>query len=208
MLCDISIMATNAVVKGPTAERVASNVKALRLERRLTLAELADRMTRVGRPILVTGLSKLESGDRRVDVDDLVALAIALEVTPNRLLLTPSAAEDERISLSGPTLPPLPTAQVWKWATGEARMPDMFDQRDPLREVVWSTEFARENRPHDPPMDNHGWSQHGEALRALVDAAFAARDDGLSFAQIVGHIRWEFIRADRRMQRATTIEEG
>ena len=52
----------------------------------MSLQELSDRLTQVGRPILPSGLSKIESGDRRVDVDDLVGIAAALGVMPDRLL--------------------------------------------------------------------------------------------------------------------------
>ena len=69
----------------------AVNVRQVRGERRLTLDDVRDRLTELGRPILKTGLSKIETGERRVDVDDLLALALALETTPNRLLLDASA---------------------------------------------------------------------------------------------------------------------
>jgi transcriptional regulator with XRE-family HTH domain len=52
----------------------------------------SDRLTRVGRPILPSGLSKIESGDRRVDVDDLVGIAAALGVMPDRLLRAPDGS--------------------------------------------------------------------------------------------------------------------
>jgi hypothetical protein len=51
-----------------------------------------DRLTRVGCPILPSGLSKIESGDRRVDVDDLVGIAAALSVMPDRLLRAPDGS--------------------------------------------------------------------------------------------------------------------
>jgi transcriptional regulator with XRE-family HTH domain len=37
--------------------------------------------------ILLSGLTRIERGERRVDVDDLLALSVVLGVTPNRLLL-------------------------------------------------------------------------------------------------------------------------
>jgi transcriptional regulator with XRE-family HTH domain len=44
------------------------------------------RLAALGRPILPSGLSKIEQSTRRVDVDDLVALADALRTVPSRLL--------------------------------------------------------------------------------------------------------------------------
>lgn len=56
-------------------------------------AELAE----VDHPIHRTGLHKIETGDRRVSVDDLVALALALDVTPGELLFG-APLEPEQVS--------------------------------------------------------------------------------------------------------------
>lgn len=65
---------------------VATNVRALRQKRGYSLNDLSERMTLTSRPILSTGLHRLERGQRRVDVDDLVALAAALDVSVTTLL--------------------------------------------------------------------------------------------------------------------------
>ena len=72
---------------GVASQRVARNVRLLRQGRGLTYVALSARLTEIGHPILDTGLMKLEKGNRRVDTDDLVALAEALEVEPGALLL-------------------------------------------------------------------------------------------------------------------------
>lgn len=71
---------------GPIGTQVMANVSGLRRARRMTLVELSDRLTRAGRPIPPLGLSRLEAGERRVDVDDLVALAQVFNVSPAELL--------------------------------------------------------------------------------------------------------------------------
>lgn len=58
--------------------------------------ELAERLEKVGRPIPVLGLRRIESEERRVDADDLVALAIVLNVSPVRLLMPYTIDEDDR----------------------------------------------------------------------------------------------------------------
>ena len=63
---------------GPTGARVGRRLNELRRERGLTLGDLADKLKELGRPILLSALSKIEKGQRRVDVDDLVALALAV----------------------------------------------------------------------------------------------------------------------------------
>jgi transcriptional regulator with XRE-family HTH domain len=80
-------MAANEVVHGPASRRVVENVKRLRHERSWSLERLSKEMTEAGRPILSTGLNRLEQGRRRIDVDDLVALAAVLEVSPITLML-------------------------------------------------------------------------------------------------------------------------
>lgn len=117
MGADFPIMGTRAVASGPIGERIRHRVAALREDRRLTLAQLSERLGELGRPILPSGLSKIENGERRVDVDDLVALALALDTTPNALLL-PAEAD------AGTPAPLTPAFtrdadKAWRWACGD-----------------------------------------------------------------------------------------
>jgi transcriptional regulator with XRE-family HTH domain len=109
-------MGTHAVQKGPVADRIAENVKVLRQRRRLSHRELSQRLTEVGRRILPSGLVKIEDGSRRVDVDDLVALALALRVPLPRLLL-PGTDTGTPVELTADTS--LEFAEAWRWARGE-----------------------------------------------------------------------------------------
>lgn len=87
----------------------------LRRTRGYTLGELEARLTGVGRPILLSALSKIEKGQRRVDVDDLVALARVLDVSPNSLLLPSHTAIDAEVELTSSTT--LDAGTAWRWAT-------------------------------------------------------------------------------------------
>lgn len=131
--------------------RVAANVRALREERRLTLAQLSERMERAGRPLIPQGLQKIEQGTRRVDADDLMALALALEVTPNRLLLD---AEADGADLQLTPEVEVPRVNAWHWACGET---STIEGRQNALERNFPTHvdgerFERECRPHDPPV--------------------------------------------------------
>lgn len=75
---------------GAAAERVAANVKRFRFARRLTTVQLAAAVTAEGRQMYATTVTKIEKLQRRVDVDDLVALAAALGVDPVLLLEEPA----------------------------------------------------------------------------------------------------------------------
>lgn len=68
---------------------MAFNVRRRRKKLGLSLLELSNRLTECRHPLSLKVLSKIENEDRSVDVDDLVALALALETTPARLLQDP-----------------------------------------------------------------------------------------------------------------------
>ncbi len=102
---------------GPTGKTVANNVKRLREKHGLEYTQLADRLAALKRPIPTLGLRRVEAGDRRVDADDLVALAIALGTNPNALLLPPSADAEHVLTVTAAGM--RPAWQVWKWARGE-----------------------------------------------------------------------------------------
>jgi transcriptional regulator with XRE-family HTH domain len=59
-------------------------------------AHLARLVSDAGRPMSASVLGKIESGARRADVDDLVALAAALEIPPARLLPGEADTDDEQ----------------------------------------------------------------------------------------------------------------
>lgn len=78
---------------GSAGEQVASNVRLIREAQRLTYVELAERLAETGRPIPVLGLRRIERGERRVDVDDLIALALVFGVRPEFLWAPPAECE-------------------------------------------------------------------------------------------------------------------
>lgn len=71
-----------------------------------------------------SAVAKIESGDRRVDVDDLAALAVALNVPVARLLL-PDVGEDEPVEVTPGRAVPMWSA--WQWATGQTTLADEED---------------------------------------------------------------------------------
>ena len=99
---------------GPVGGHVAANVKRLRESLPLTTEQLAERTTNYGRPMRGNTITKIEKGQRRVDVDDLAALALALETRPDALLL-PSTIVGE-IQLAE-TLT-VQAFSAWRWANG------------------------------------------------------------------------------------------
>lgn len=106
---------------GPIGVAVAHNVERLRESRNLSYAELSRRLTELGRPIAPLGLTRIRDRQRRVDVDDLVALALALDVSPTTLLLPDRPAVGT--SGSAPVTEggdDYTREQIWDWLIAEA----------------------------------------------------------------------------------------
>jgi len=85
----IAVMGTKVIPQGPTSEQVIANLSRLRRQMKLSFEQLSTRMEAAGRPLLPTGLHRMERGLRRIDVDDLTALAKALRVDTDALLRAP-----------------------------------------------------------------------------------------------------------------------
>lgn len=115
---------------GSVGQRLAKEVA--RLRGRTTVRELSARLSKLGRPILPSGITKIEQGSRRVDVDDLVALAVALKVTPTRLLLGPPPTD-------GPDDPA--HEEAWEWVDWED---SQGNKRAPIPLLRLAPELAME----------------------------------------------------------------
>lgn len=170
---------------GPTGVRLAGNIQSLRKERGLSYKELSARLADLGRDVPTLGLSRIEQEKRRVDADDLVALALALEVTPNRLLLTGTADSDQRIGLTANH--DATEGWAWTWASGEMLplVPWPPDMAEPISGDVDAhkrrVRFAKENNPRrDDVLSAEELIRHMAPLRQAAQAVHeAARQTGL-----------------------------
>lgn len=101
---------------GATGEAVRTNVRRLREAQNLGYAQLSRRLKTSGRAIPELGLRRIEDGERRVDADDLLALAAALNVSPTTLLMPKVVDADSPVETTG--LPEGTTAErLWRWMT-------------------------------------------------------------------------------------------
>lgn len=78
---------------GPAGNNVRRNVRRLREERYWGYRDVEERLARVGRVIPTLGLSAIDTGQRHVDVDDLVALAAVFDLSVEELLQPPADCE-------------------------------------------------------------------------------------------------------------------
>lgn len=158
----------------------------------MDLKALSVRLAELGQAIGVAQLSKLERAERRVDADELVALALALEVSPNLLLLPHEKPVSSEVGLTARISVAWDAA--WRWVTGARAIPLYvsrqavdFDHWDgpsddsPESRAYW---FPQVNRPHDPPVairleDVRGreteWAAVREAWRAAINSGLTER---------------------------------
>lgn len=107
-------MAGKEAELGPTGHTVAENIR--RLRGHVSYAELSRWLSDHRRPIPPLGLRRIEAGERRVDVDDLMAFASVFGVNANAILLPHEDGEREYLPTGAKT--PQPLARVWDWADG------------------------------------------------------------------------------------------
>ena len=109
---------------GPTGQRVAANLRELRRRiEGLTVNRMSERLkAEHGVSLQPSGLTRIERGERRVDVDELVAFAILLGVNPSALLLPRDAESDDEVELTRKARQRAWVA--WRWADGRLPLPE------------------------------------------------------------------------------------
>ena len=159
--------------------------------------QLAARLGELGRPMQASAVAKVETGDRRVDVDDLVAFAIALNVAPARLLV-PDVTEDAEVQPVASLT--VPAWSLWQWASGQhALAQEDDDQRDAdVRERELA--FADERPTWRRLKDQHPLAAAVRDLSWATDRALGeAASDATGTVKITAVDRWL-----RRVDRAVT----
>ncbi len=101
---------------------VAENVLRLRKQRGLTVRQLSERLAELGAPILASGITKIEQQQRKVDVNDLVALAAALNTSP-AVLLAPDVQEGEDRAVAVTPERVVKARDAWWWVTAARPLP-------------------------------------------------------------------------------------
>lgn len=158
---------TVRVVETPDAV-TARNVAELRALRGYSVRGLSERLAELGQPLLPSGITKIEKGARRVSVAELVALAMALGVSPVRLLL-PAERTDAPVQVTPNRSATWEAA--WRWAVGE--QPLDIDEPTPGDPRV--REFAEQNRPYERQPFTE------EVLHALVTREVAPWEIAMSY---------------------------
>lgn len=100
-----------------------NNIRTIREANRVTYVELSQRLEALGRPIAVLGLRRIEKGERRVDVEDLLALAQALGVHPIDLLV-PADGNGDPYTVTPGTVTTVTVARAWITGDGFLKEPE------------------------------------------------------------------------------------
>jgi transcriptional regulator with XRE-family HTH domain len=74
---------------GSASRATANRINAIREAIPMTLQETADVLAKIGHPLGMSALSKIENYKRRIDADDIYALAEVFSVLPGELLPPP-----------------------------------------------------------------------------------------------------------------------
>jgi hypothetical protein len=146
-------------------ELVAQNVANLRRQRAHTVRTLSEVLTKLGRPILPSGITKIENQNRKVSPGDLVVLAIALGVHPNRLLLP---VDDREVELT----PVITTSarEAWEWATGSTPLVSAEPPDSARNYAELEDDFRRHSLPVPLRLreDHTGVKAARDVLRAIT----------------------------------------
>jgi transcriptional regulator with XRE-family HTH domain len=97
----------------------AERIRTTRDRRGLTQAQLAAALTRLGHPMHQSAIAKIEARERKITLDDVLVLAVALDVPPG-LLFVP-VESDADLALT-PTMKIHPW-YAWEWVRGLEPLP-------------------------------------------------------------------------------------
>lgn len=125
---------------GATGLTVANNLRRLRNDQGLSLRELSLRVSeRTGRYLGPDALNKAERGQRRLDVDDLMVLAAALDVTPAALMLPVTIDREQPVEITG-VKGPVSAQRAWRWMAGDQPLPgQMVGRSGEWRERIFQS---------------------------------------------------------------------
>ncbi|MFB7555354.1 helix-turn-helix domain-containing protein [Streptomyces brevispora] len=183
-----------------TGEAVRKNVTRLRKAHGWTTYELAQRMNAAGRPIPQSGVSRVESGGRRVDADDLAAFSIVFGVSPAALLLPLKDSPRDSVDVTGAGRVSAETA--WEWASNRRplKTPTSEAHTAQLKYVLNSLPpNARQARQH--PAGRAIEAAHDDVTRLIVRAGWTVEGTDQEFYDLLDQARTSLDRARSEVDR-------
>src|SRR5690606_9630426 len=80
------------------AVRFGENLRAMRQRHDMTLAQVSEALDKMGYPMSINTLSKIERNERNVEIDDAVILAALFQVDLNEMLVDINPAEFSQLA--------------------------------------------------------------------------------------------------------------
>ena len=174
---------------GPVSRVFGRQVRAARELRGLSQAKLSRRLKDAGVDLAQVTVARIENGDRRISVDDALALAVALGVNP--LYLFSGDFTNEAVPVT-PTLGEIVPSQMRFWFNGTLPLPGT-DERSFFALIPDEELIARQKRGLQ-----HLWASVEHFTRAVIDK------DGREQAYALRLIRTEI----DRQQEGLELEES
>jgi hypothetical protein len=203
---------------GPVGRTLIKALEELLQATGLSQRRLAAELERIGRPIPALGIARILKGERRVDVDELVALAVLFGVNMTSLVLPIHATADDVVELT-------PEVQqranvTWNWADGHWPLPD---ELLPEGTTAVSTPgeraafFNKYGRPDYEAPNPDPTIQELDELKRMIERVLAESDGVRAWADwrdvilrrsrlVAIQLEEMFDRLDRDARRATGIE--
>jgi transcriptional regulator with XRE-family HTH domain len=131
---------------GPTGETVRKRIKDIREDQRMAVTELSAKMSELGRPIPPLGIHRIEGGERRVDVDDLMAFAVALRTSPIGLLMPQRETRNDDAEVTGERRR-CTADQIWLWLCADefGFYPAEFESPEAFLRRTWPQWFQEQH---------------------------------------------------------------
>jgi transcriptional regulator with XRE-family HTH domain len=137
-------------------------------------SRLAERLTAAGYSLSQSAVSRLESGERTLSVDELITAAAVMNVSPIRLLEGALLADQPAVSVTATAS--VPCSRYRSWLRGNTPLPPAKDWRKQTK-TSWSAAYrlavADQDWLHRQRLTIH---RQAAAGREIVDAAIQVRD--------------------------------
>jgi transcriptional regulator with XRE-family HTH domain len=187
-------MATPGQAARRPSEVFAEQMRIQRGRRGWTQRQLATRLAKLGLAVHQTKIGKWEAGERRITLDEALAISVALDVSPAHMIAgsySEASLGEASVALSAATAPVSPR-QMRMWVRGQQSLWGQDEKR-------YYTEVARDEWL---AMQRAGVSVLLRGVQELVEAW--ADDDRESALEIIEALSDELGRQRRELARETS----
>jgi len=120
-VCEYEGMTGRKMEFGATGAAVAANLRQIRTSQNLLYTQVSARLREIGREIPPLAVRRIEDGERQTTVDDLVALASVLGVSPVTLLMPASSVRSELVETAARSRP-IHAERYWYWLLADTAL--------------------------------------------------------------------------------------